>query len=167
MCRSVFYGHGYFCRLIPKGGAHRPFALKISSYEELRRFCSLYEICDYDTIQLVSEPGTVTHTGAIIAMDEGMGVQGHCIVELVEGNGPDLFHGHKTPVRAEVGFDRCIKYDNSTIKTLPKDREIIYGALKYIGWPKHPIAGYYEFMVIDWKILFRNYQNPSSAYGII
>ncbi len=80
----------------------RPYKLNVASSEELIEFCSQYNLSEYE-IMLV-ERGNVTHAGAIIARDEGAGIPGKCIVELLEGSREDLSHGHKTPISAVVGI---------------------------------------------------------------
>ena len=85
------------------------------------------------------------------------------IIELVRGDGPDITHGHKIPVTADV--KEGIYYRNEVDE---REKNIIKEALLMIGWQKNFIEGYFEFEV--WnndKILFRNYQPPESAWANI
>lgn len=153
----------YFCRLIPKEG-ERQYKPLVRSAQEFREFCSPHNMKKY-IINLV-EKGNVTHTGSIIAADETPSDIRKCIVEVVEGDGPDLFHGHMTPVHAEVNFNRAICYDGK----IPTEEEsgLVFTALRLVGGPRHPFPGYYEFEVWDRKdIIFRNYQGPGTAYSNI
>nr|VFK30188.1 MAG: hypothetical protein BECKMB1821I_GA0114274_10147 [Candidatus Kentron sp. MB]VFK75126.1 MAG: hypothetical protein BECKMB1821H_GA0114242_10167 [Candidatus Kentron sp. MB] len=159
---ELFDRSAFFCRLIPKGGGIRPYREKISSIEELKEFCAEYDLAKY-TGNLV-ETNTVTHTGAIIATDDSMDRPGQCVVEFLEGTGPDLFHGHKTPTHVRVErFSRVLQFPNGINK---KEKRLIMRALRLIGGPENPFPGYYEFEI--WKgdeIMYRNYQAPSSMYA--
>lgn len=166
--RKILERTNCFCRLIPKHGGRRPYKPNIASIKGLKWFCKPHDLSQYE-IQLV-EKGNITHTGSIIAEDESIGIPGKSIMEIVEGTGEDLFHGLKTPNLATIDFPginwfRAIRYDSNQDPT-QEERKIIWQAVKMIGGPKHPFPGYYEFNVYDrTRIVFRNYQPPSSAYA--
>lgn len=153
---DLFQKSAYFCRLIPKDkNAIRPYHLKIKTPEEFLHFCAQYKLSEYK-IQLV-EKGNITHSGVIV-MKKQRG-----IIELVKGDGPDITHGHKIPITANITEE--IDYKN---KAEEREKDIIKEALLMIGWQKNLIEGYFEFEV--WnnrKILFRNYQPPESAWANI
>lgn len=154
--QNLFQKNAYFCRLIPKDkNAIRPYHLKIKTQEEFLHFCMQYELSEYK-IQLV-EKGNITHSGVIVIKNK------KGIIELVRGDGPDITHGHKIPVTADV--KEGIYYRNEVDE---REKNIIKEALLMIGWQKNFIEGYFEFEV--WnndKILFRNYQPPESAWANI
>ncbi len=155
---KVFREKAYFCRLLPKDSIHqRKYRLTISSVDELNEFCREVDMNHY-SIQL-SEQGNVTHTGGIIAQEDA------CIVELVEGLGPDLFHGTMTPLQATAFPWRTIEWSEDPSE---KEERIIRRALRYIGWPRHAFPGYFEFSLWDeTQFWFRNYQPPDSMYAKI
>ncbi|MDP2750080.1 MAG: hypothetical protein Q8O89_04580 [Nanoarchaeota archaeon] len=168
---SIFEESDFFCRLIPKDKSKiRPYRLRLKSKKDFINFVSKYELDNY-IIQLV-ERDDVTHTGAIIVQKEiyekKSDITGRCIAELVKGDGPNLFHGYKTPVHAELDFTRAIKYSREGAFADDLSRQLIYQALKHIGGPKNPFPGYYEFSVWNKeKIVFRNYQPPESPWAKI
>ena len=167
--KKLLQNPSYFCRLIPhQERAPRPYKSNVKSMEELKEFCEGYDRSQY-SIMLV-KVGNVTHTGAIIATDDTPCVPGKAVIELVEGTGEDLFHGRKTPITAMIGappnFSRIIRYDTSNPSE--EEKRLIFRAIKLVGGPAHPFPGYFEFDVCDRRrIVFRNYQDPKSAYARI
>ena len=164
---DMFATTSFFCRLVPKDGGIRPYRLKLTTAEEFRKFVSEYDLTKYK-VHFV-EKGDLTHTGAIIATEEAFGVPGRCVIELVEGDGPTLFHGKETPISAQIEFPspgpRVIRYHDWQNPT-EQERYLIWRALQLIGGPSHPFPGYYEFDVVGGhRILFRNYQGPRSGYA--
>ncbi|GEM_PF-3130040 len=169
--------HNFFVRLIPVLGGDRPYRVCVSSVEQLRDFCSAYDMRRY-TVGL-SRYGDLTHTGSVIATDIRAGVSGECVVEVASCGGPDFFHGKVTPTHAKISIGpRTVKFSEEDLpKNLKKDelkfaleareirRSLALKALRMIGGPRHPFPGYYEFSVWDDQIFFRNYQPPSSVYG--
>ncbi len=159
---ALFATSDYFCRLIPRERGERPFRVRLRSAQEFREFCGGYDLSKY--IINVVQRGDITHTGSIVARDEASCVPGRCIVEVVEGEGPDLFHGHKTPATAELDDLRIVRYGCK--QPTDDERAIVYSALRWIGGPSHPFPGYYEFEVWSGSaIKFRNYQNQDSPYA--
>ncbi len=163
---ALFNGSDYFCRLFPKEAEmERPYRLHISSHEQLKEFCSQHDLSKY-RIHLAKREGIV-YIGSITAKDDGVGEPGKCIVELIKGDGPDLFHGEKTPFSAELSPTRAIQYRGTQIPS-EAERRIISRALNIVGGLSHPFPGYYEFGVLqNGGILFFNYQSPESAYAKI
>jgi hypothetical protein len=107
---------------------------------------------------------SLTHTGSIIAT-EHQNTPVSCVIELVEGDGPDLFHGKITPVHAEFEWTRTLHY-SPLVPPTDYERSIISAALKMIGGPEHPLPGYYEFEAHPKRgIVFRNYQGPGTIYA--
>jgi len=158
----------YFCRLVPRGkDTIRPYKLNMESWDELWFFLASYNLRDYRELHLVKKE-EILYTGSIIARKGKEGVElDRCVVELVEGEGPELFHGLRRPIHAEVRETGTIGYRDRE-ESFEKERRIIYRALKMIGGPKHPFPGYYEFEVgLENIILFRNYQAPESTYAAI
>ncbi len=169
----IFKRSWCFSRLIPRDGGIRPYKFPVKSVKEFLGFIEKYDLAGYSSVHLVEKgDGKLTHTGCIIARDESPGIPGRCLVELVEGNGEDLFHGLKTPIRADIdcpgiNWFRTIKY-NREVPASEEERKIVLLALKFIGGPKHPFPGYWEFDVMDRKkIMFRNYQDQETAYAKI
>jgi len=168
--RKIFKQHNCFCRLVPKNkDLERPYRINLTSPEELLEFCSEYDSSQY-SVMLV-EKGNVTHSGSIVARDDSPGNPGKCVVELVQGTGEDLFHGSKTPVTLlietpRLNWFRTMRYlDKEPTRT---ERKLIEKAIGLIGGVKHPFPGYYEFDAYDGtRIMFRKYQNPSTAYAKI
>ncbi len=157
-----FNGMVYFCRLIPSDlRLERPWRQPIRAYEELRRFLDEHDLREYRTLQLV-EKGNVTHTGGIVATDLEPGVPGPTVIELVRGDGVDLFHGKKTPWHGWIRYTRTLHFDPET--PVP-ERLLMHRALDLVNGVEHPFPGYYEFDVRDEnKILFRNYQYPGTVW---
>lgn len=160
---NLFEKAQYFCRLIPKDkDMIRPYKLKINSAKEFRDFCKEYDLKKY-TIQLV-EKGEVTYFGVIIATNDEKDNLGVCIIELVEGDGPDLTHGEKIPITAKINKNHELEWISDK-KPTEEERKIIERAVEYIGGAEKPFSGYYEFTV--WgkeKIIFQNYQDPETPY---
>ncbi|MCH7568351.1 MAG: hypothetical protein IIA87_02925 [Nanoarchaeota archaeon] len=168
--KRIFNEHSCFCRLVPKDrNLRRPYNVNITSPEELREFCSKYDLSQY-SVMLV-EKGNVTHSGSIIARDDSPGNPGKCIIELVEGTGEDLLHGLKTPVTVAIeipglNWFRTMRYLNN--EPTSTEKRLIRDAIKLVGGVRHPFPGYYEFDAYDeTRIMFRKYQNPSTAYANI
>lgn len=181
---KLFENSEMFCRLIPKEkNILRPYKLGIKSRDELIDFCSNYDLNKY-IINLI-EDGNVTHTGVILAKNtyDDFETPNTCFVEIIRGSGPELMHGKKIPANGDVDiFTRSIHYVNSNLlKNNNKkssqttdanltefdelEKRLAFQALEYIGGPKHPWPGYYEFSVWDEStIMFRNYQSPNSAW---
>lgn len=144
----------YFCRLIPKEKeSKRPYALGLKTFEDLLKFIEGYNLGEY-IINLVGY-GSVVYSGCIISGESGT------VIELLKGTGEELFHGTKTPIHAYVdSFLGIVRYKNIEPDTHIEERHLVYRALKYIGGPKNPLSGYYEFDVLEGsEIKFRNYQN--------
>ncbi len=159
---QITEGRIWFCRLIPHAiGEERHFRSRLRTPEEIREFCSQYDLSRY-TIR-ISEDGNITHTGGIIAAEIN-GQPDECAIELVKGDGPELFHGKVIPYHARIdAFLRKWEFDG---QTPPLEIRIMKEAIHLIGGRRHPYPGYYEFMVRDEeKIVFRNYQNPTTPYG--
>lgn len=157
----LFQGDRYFCRLVPfHADQERPYHLGISTAEEFWNFAGEYDLSSFREIQLI-EKGYTQYTGAIVAGNTSL------VVELVEGDGPKLFHGKETPVHATVDLDGIMHY---SILRFPSshERQIIFQAIKLVGGPKNPFPGYYEFEYMGQpkeRLIFRNYQSPASTYG--
>ena len=155
-------GKSFFCRLVPRNPAQeRPYCLRLTSQTELEEFLLPYHLDEYKEMQLVEKP-EVFYTGSIIAQDQAPGIPGKCVVELVPGDGPNLFHGKRIPLTAFIEFGLLTIAPG----TISLERTLIYQALNLVGGLKHPFPGYYEFEV--WKeneIKFRNYQSPTTAYA--
>jgi hypothetical protein len=155
---QLFKNKSFFCRLIPKNGNVRPYKLFSSTAEELRDFLKKHDLKKY-TIML-TEKRPVTHSGVIIAKDNQI------VIELVEGDAPNMTHGHKTPYNMQINKQRELKTHPELIPQNIKD--FMHKALALIGGPKNPHKGYFEFDV--WEnttIIFRNYQSPESAYATL
>lgn len=161
--KELFQKSEYFCRLIPKNkNMIRPYKLKIGSAKEFREFCSQYNLTKY-TIQLV-EKREVSYFGVIIATNDEKNKPRVCIIELVEGDGPDLTHGEKIPITAKINKNKELEWISDK-KPTEEERKIIERAVEYIGGAEKPFSGYYEFTV--WgkeKIIFQNYQGPETPY---
>lgn len=155
-------GKVFFCRLVPRNPAQeRPYCLRLESSNELQEFLASYHLADYGEMQLVEKPD-IMYTGSIIAQDEAPGIPGKCVVELVQGDGPDLFHGKKTPITAFIEFGRL----TTSLPTTFPELTLIHQALNLVGGVKHPFPGYFEFEVWEGnEIKFRNYQSPTSVYA--
>ena len=158
--KKMFNGLPCFCRLIPKDSSNlRPARLNILTQQKLEEFCSPYDLSQYKP--MLVQHGNITHSGGIIVDSISDGT----VTELVNGTGPDLFHGKKTPFNARNGFinTRTLKHLTNTPSL---ERKLMYLAMKHIGGPNNPFPGYYEFDVLDniW-IKFRNYQPPDTAYA--
>lgn len=156
-------GTHFFSRLVPRDATQpRPYAALLHSLEEAREFISRYSLDQFAAIHFVekgSRETPISHTGGIIAANQ------RTIVELLAGDGPELFHGTKTPTHAEVGFTGRICYPNGDDPAV-LERSLIFRALSLIGGPKKSFPGYYEFEVWGGRdIRFRNYQFPQTAYG--
>ena len=108
---------------------------------------------------MLTEKRPVTHSGVIIAKDNQM------VIELVEGDAPNMTHGQKTPYTLQITKERELK----TTENIPQQvSTLMYEALSFIGGPKQPHEGYFEFDVWENKtIIFRNYQPPESAYATL
>ncbi|HLD57756.1 MAG TPA: hypothetical protein VJA47_05590 [archaeon] len=171
-------GYHFFVRLIPRFGGQRPYKEEVKTFQELRDFCSLYDLRDFAS-RMVKWENEITHTGSIIATDISPGVSGECVVETADCGGHDFFHGKVTPTHAKISIGpRIIKFSEEDLpKNLKEDelrlaleaqrirRSLALRALRMIGGPRHPFPGYYEFSVCNGDILFRNYQSRDSVYG--
>lgn len=156
---QIFDGKRFFCRLVPQNPAdERPYHLSITSKQEFEEFVHPYEQQSFREVQFI-EKGDILYTGAIIAGKE------QCILELVEGDGPQLFHGQATPVHAQMGLSGVMKYSAVHEPTF-SERKLLFRAFQLVGGPRHPFPGYYEFEIDHReRLIFRNYQSPESAYG--
>lgn len=156
------FGKSFFCRLVPTSLVQeRPYCLRLTSQTELQEFLFSYHLDDYREMQLVEKP-EIMYSGSIVAQDEALGIPGKCVVELVQGDGSDLFHGKKTPITTFIEFGLLRTASPTTFL----ERTLIHHALNLVGGAKHPFPGYFEFEV--WggnEIKFRNYQSPTSAYA--
>ena len=156
---KLFNGKNYFCRLVPNDFRKpRLYMLNINTAQEFWEFVSEYDLKDYKI--MLKENGNITQSGGIIS-DEQNNV---CIAELVQGYGASLFHGDITPTTAICRFTKKLEFIG--VKSSDEEKTLLIKALRHIGWPRHPFPGYYEFDVLDrTQIMFRNYQEPSSAFA--
>ncbi len=156
---TIFDGKRYFCRLVPYNPLdERPYHLGLTSPEEFQEFVRPYNLDTFREVQLI-EKGHIIYTGAIVASNE------QYVMELVEGDGPRLFHGEAIPVHAQMGSSGVMCYSSVREPAL-SERKMMFRALKLVGGPRHPFPGYYEFEIDDTeRLIFRNYQSPESAYG--
>jgi len=156
---QLFSQMDFFCRLFhtDKTKKERPYRQHLRTAADFRKFCSEYDLSEYG-IQILERQET-THAGNIIVKEE------RCIVEIIEGNNAiGLNQGYMTPIHAEIDpWTRIIHYKNADPSE--KIRKLVFNALKYIGGPKNPLPGYYEFDVwVEKGITFRNYQLPDSNF---
>ncbi|MBI2103151.1 hypothetical protein HYT55_04885 [Candidatus Woesearchaeota archaeon] len=154
----------YFSRLVPfSSDQKRPYRLDLSTVTELQDFLSGYSLASFKELHLV-ERGEVVYSGVIIAQDERCFLPGRCLVELVQGDGPDLFHGRRVPIHMELDDHRYLRFTG--VSPQECERVLILQALAMVGGRNHPFPGYYEFE--SWKdgrLMFRNYQGPETAYA--
>lgn len=162
---ELFSECDWFCRLIPKHGGDRPWRLRLKSRKEFEEFISQYDLSKY-MINL-GEKRDVSYTGAIISHDDADGLPDHCIAEIAPVDGHEFFHGKVIPIHAEVGpYGRVIHYTGLHLNPSVHERSLVRNALRWIGGPRHPLPGYFEFEVWGrWDIRFRNYQPQDTAYA--
>jgi len=155
----------YFSRLVPfSADVKRPYHLDLATVDELQDFLSSYSLESFKELHLV-ERGEVVYSGVIIAQDEKSCVPGRCLVELVKGDGQDLFHAKKIPIHGEFNEHRRICFAEIITPT-DAEKRILFDALSMVGGREHPFPGYYEFELWgDGRLMFRNYQGPETAYG--
>ena len=145
-------GEIVFCRLQPRSlNLPKYYKTDIEKLDDLLDFLGENEVCmdDYE-LHLVHN-GVMQYSGIIISSDSTVGelVRGHCI---------KIQYGlEDTPLHAEV--DISGKFSITEDDSYSDDeKDILLKAMRMIGAPRKTLPGYYEFIVVNDRIIFKNYQ---------